>query len=355
MLYKNAYNENLQEMMRKINQRQIDHYNSMWSPDSKIHHVGGSASKKLDYDDYYEGGGMHELSDEDSLGSSSDEMEFEEYQPNEDNRELIEATSYFDDYGIFKHGNARQAKKGQKNMGYDGGAYGSTGGFASGTHMDTGVGRTIGAGAKKYKKKVGKGSSGGGASGGGFFDDVWSGIKSVAKPIASVAKIGLSLVPDARAQMASKVLDAAGAGKRKVGRPKKVKVAKEVKMVKKVGRPKKMVGGTDLGIPYNMIRKNGESSGFYVKQKEVGDKPNETFEEEKPLDVIDATVGSGKKGKGYSGGKLVPKANMKSSSMGGMGKPSKMSARCALVKKIMKERNISMIEASKAVKKEKLY
>jgi hypothetical protein len=51
--------------------------------------------------------------------------------------------------------------------------------------------------------------------------------------------------------------------------------------------------------------------------------------------------------------KVVPKAQMPGSSMSGFGKPK--SKRAEIVKKIMKEKNMSMIEASKYVKQNNLY
>jgi hypothetical protein len=57
--------------------------------------------------------------------------------------------------------------------------------------------------------------AGNGMYGEGFFGDLWSGIKSVAKPLASVAKMGLSLVPHPGAQLASHALGALGVGRRK--------------------------------------------------------------------------------------------------------------------------------------------
>lgn len=49
------------------------------------------------------------------------------------------------------------------------------------------------------------------------------------------------------------------------------------------------------------------------------------------------------------------KAQMYSSTMSGMGKPKKTSERCVLVKKVMKDKGLSMIEASKFVKENGLY
>jgi hypothetical protein len=79
----------------------------------------------------------------------------------------------------------------------------------------------------------------------------------------------------------------------------------------------KMVGGVDLGRPHNMVNDKGLT----------GD------------------------GKHMKGGKLVPKAQMQSSTLSGFGKKNK---RGELVKKIMKERRCSLGEASKIIKNEKL-
>jgi hypothetical protein len=143
---------------------------------------------------------------------------------------------------------------------------------------------------KEDKEITGKGKHKKQMKGKGFLSGLWKGIKTVAKPLASVAKVGLSLTPLPQAQLAATALDALGAGKRR-------------------GRPSKMKGGN-----------------------------------------------------------LVPVANMKSSSMAGQGKPSKnkpikdkpikdkpKNKRAEIVKKIMKEKSLSMIDASKYVKEHNLY
>jgi hypothetical protein len=107
--------------------------------------------------------------------------------------------------------------------------------------------------------------------GGGFFDS----FMSVLKPLASVAKVGLSLVPLPQAQMASSLLGAVGASKPKRGR--KAKSA------------------------------------------------------------------------------LIPHSELPGSSMAGGGSSDGRKRRAEIVKKIMKERGVKMIEASKIVKAEGLY
>jgi hypothetical protein len=53
--------------------------------------------------------------------------------------------------------------------------------------------------------------------------------------------------------------------------------------------------------------------------------------------------------------KVVPKAQMQAGTMSGMGKDKKPNKRAEIVKKIMKEKGLKMIEASKYVKENNLY
>jgi hypothetical protein len=205
-------------------------------------------------------------------------------------------------------------------------------GFASGTMMDTGFDRAIGAGNSggvgKYVKK--KSKMGCGRSGG----------KKVGRPskmLSMVKKEGAG---------------GSGGGKKR-GRPSKMKgegiisdlgiplISNVAGMFglgttggKKRGRPSKMKGGAELGLPAT-IAGEGRSGG---KKKEV------------------------KLGRG-----LVPKSEMKSSSMSGMGTTGgkkvakgksggkKVNKRAEIVKKVMEEKKMSMIEASKYVKDHNLY
>jgi len=89
---------------------------------------------------------------------------------------------------------------------------------------------------------------------------------------------------------------------------------------KKRGRPLKMCGGSGLAEPHNMVRANG-------------------------------TTGDGKPKRIVGGKKLTPVAQMQSSGMSGQGKQK----RSDIVKRIMKERGVSMIKASSIVKNENLY
>jgi hypothetical protein len=97
-----------------------------------------------------------------------------------------------------------------------------------------------------------------------------------------------------------------------------------------------MSGGAELGLPTTLA---GEGMAGAAKKR--GRKS--------------------KMGKGMSGGALVPVANMHASSMAGQGRSGAgvsggaAKDRRAIVKKVMKERGIGMIEASKYVKAHGLY
>jgi hypothetical protein len=131
--------------------------------------------------------------------------------------------------------------------------------------------------------------------GAGWWDDFTSGVKkgfmSVVGPVASIAKPILSVIPDPRAQAASVGLSVLGLGKNK----------------------KAMKGGMKSASAVETVK----STPKMVQSK------------------------------------VVPKAQMPGSSMSGFGKPK--SKRAEIVKKIMKEKNMSMIEASKYVKQNNLY
>ena len=135
---------------------------------------------------------------------------------------------------------------------------------------------------------------------------------SVIKPVASVAKSVLKVIPDPRAQMAGQALEAVGAGKRGRGRPKKV-----------------LEGGTLLGLPTKVIKGRG-------RPRKVGG-----------MGIDDNNI--------VGGHRLVPVANMKASYMAGFGKPKRTNKRAEIVKKIMAEKKMNMIDASSYIKKHNLY
>lgn len=234
----------------------------------------------------------------------------------------------------------------------EGGAYGARGGFGEGTYRDTGFGKCEGAG-KYMNNEVHYDNNENNQYGGSFWSSLKKGFSAIAKPASAV----LSLVPLPQAQLASKALgvaaNLAGGKKKRVRKPKskepqellltrevggakKTKknlpsidfvgeLDKTLKVKKSVGRPKKMKGsgGDGLVEPYNMIRENN-------------------------------TTGDGKPQRTIGGRKLTPVANMKSSSMAGQGK-KEGEKRTDVVKRIMKERGVSMCKASSIVKNEKLY
>ena len=108
--------------------------------------------------------------------------------------------------------------------------------------------------------------------GNGFFGDMVSGIKKVAKPLGSVAKVGLSMVPLPQAQLASNLLGALGAGKKR-GRPSKMKGGKLLVPVENMksssmagqGKPK----NNRSEIVKNIMKEKGMSmigASKYVKE-----------------------------------------------------------------------------------------
>jgi hypothetical protein len=115
----------------------------------------------------------------------------------------------------------------------------------------------------------------------------------------------------------------------------KVEGAGVKKYVKKVKLTKKMEGGTELGLPKKLVGEGGA--------KKRG----------RPSKMLNTEKNESKKSEKMKGGKLVPVANMKSSSMAGQGK--KKGNRADIVKQVMKDKKMSMIEASSYVKKNNLY
>lgn len=185
----------------------------------------------------------------------------------------------------------------------EGGSLGSIGGFAAGTVRDTGEGRTMGEGKKrKVHKKA---------------PETESESESEPEPEGKVRKEKMKKTKEL---LLKRTLEG---GKRKKT-PSASHIGTLEKFLgegkKKRGRPNKMCGGADLGETHNMIKKDG-------------------------------TTGSGKPTRQIGGRKLVPVANMQSSSMAGQGKET----RADMVKRIMEERGVSMIKASSIIKDEKLY
>lgn len=160
--------------------------------------------------------------------------------------------------------------------------------------------------------------------------------------------------------------------KKKTGSKKLVKkggAKEEIKLTriiggKKRGRPSKMKGGTELGLPLSFFsedskevqevkkRKMLKEKKMKEKEKEMKDKILEDNKESTNLEEPITIEGNGKKKvkKTVKGGKLLDKSVMRAT-VQGAGKKS----RSEIVKEVMKNKGLKMIEASKYVKEHKLY
>jgi len=259
-------------------------------------------------------------------------------------------------------------------------------GFGAASQQDTGYDKTMGAigsgkmgkGAKVYKKetlKLDRDVKEGGAKrkrgrpskkmleGGNWLSDFGKGFMSVVSPVLSIAKPILKTIPSPYTQAAGGVLDAIGAGKKR-GRPRKVVEGGAV-----LGMPKTKKGGAVLGLPKSLVGGNmigesvkrvvgGNMIGESVKRVVGGKKTNKNEEGGNWFSHIADKFTGGKRGrpsKMSAGRKLTPVANMQASQMTAGAKPNKVNKRAELVKKIMKEQNLSMIKASSYVKAHNLY
>lgn len=238
-------------------------------------------------------------------------------------------------------------------------------GFGAASQQDTGYDKTMGAvgagktksgkGSKVYKKetlKLDRDVKEGGAKrkrgrpskkeleGGNWLSDFGKGFMSVVSPVLSIAKPILKTIPSPYAQGAAGVLDAVGAGKKR-GRPRKVVEGGAV-----LGMPKTKKGGAVLGLPKSLV--GGNMMGDSVKRVVGGNMMG---------DSVKRVVGGkrGRPSKMSAGRKLTPVANLPASQMTAGAKPNKVNKRAELVKKIMKEQNLSMIKASSYVKAHNLY
>jgi hypothetical protein len=116
---------------------------------------------------------------------------------------------------------------------------------------------------------------------------------------------------------------------------------------------------SDLGIPIvsNIAKLIGLGK---VSEAELSGKGWVEDIAKSALEFAPLLIGLGSAGGGYAGGALVPVENMKASSMAGQGKKKATAndgrkKRAEIVKKIMNEKGLSMIEASKYVKTHNLY
>jgi hypothetical protein len=161
--------------------------------------------------------------------------------------------------------------------------------------------------------------------GAGFWDDFKSGFNSVISPVASVVK---AVAPLFGQPEISAGLSAIGYGKRGRGRPKKAEL--------------KSANGDLLAMPSPVLA-NGVPPTAQLRGAYGGAKHSDSLKES----VIKAVEKKMKGGKNLSG------MTDKTKEMKGAGDGRK--ARAEIVKKVMKDRKVSMIEASKIVKAEGLY
>lgn len=198
-------------------------------------------------------------------------------------------------------------------------------GFAHGTIRDTGYGSVLGAGGHRLVD----GSQYNNWTGGSFWNDFKKGFSSVIKPLAGV--VGMLPIPGAN--LLSKGLDVVGniaGGTKRKPKAKGLLLSRKVVggasvsdigMLKKTTRRTVGGGGDGLSRPFNMINKDGKTGGNKLNMRQ----------------------------------KVVPVAQMQSSSMAGQGKNKTKEKRTDIVKRIMKQRGVNMITASSIVKKENLY
>ena len=216
----------------------------------------------------------------------------------------------------------------------------------------------------------------GAMSGDGFFGDMWDGFKDTMGDIVGVAKPLLGMVPHPAAQMASAGLEAFGSGKDeevkectcprlKSGKaPKRCKCGARPPPKRRTRRVTK-TGGSGFAAGTHMDVGSGETYGISSHGKTRGaGRPRKSGGAvlglvkspiAGPLDDSPPAYGN-KKTTVRSLGKRsldapTTKADMPSSTLSGFGKPK----RSDIVKKIMKERGVKLIEASSIVKREGLY
>ena len=219
-------------------------------------------------------------------------------------------------------------------------------------------------------------SGSGRQTGDGFFGDIWSGIKDGLGEVASIAKPILGMVPHPAAQMASAGLEALGAGKDeevkectcprlKSGKaPKRCKCGARPPPKRRTRRVTK-TGGSGFAAGTHMDVGSGETYGISSHGKTRGaGRPRKSGGAvlglvkapiSGPLDDSPPTYGNKTTAVRSLGKRSLDapttKADMPSSTLSGLGKPK----RSDIVKKIMKERGVKLIEASSIVKREGLY
>lgn len=189
--------------------------------------------------------------------------------------------------------------------------------------------------------------AGRGMSGGSFWDDFKKGFNMVIEPVASVAK---AVAPVFGHPEISAGIHALGYGqKRGRGRPKKAELksangdllAMPSPVLANGVPPREQLRGAYGGAKPSSEDKLKESVIKAVEKKMKGGKKKEKEEMPKSQDVVHIDFEKGS----------LPKKNGGAKSSGSDGRKK----RAEIVKKVMADRKVSMIEASKIVKQEGLY
>jgi hypothetical protein len=381
MPYDNKLNRLIAEKLRENYKKNIEHWERIYDPKfSRV--VIGSAKKtlindsnitkeKLKIKDLEDGKDDYDSGDENILEPShykSQKLEHEEFK-----EKLEERAKEKEDKEKVSNENKERVVGGALRT--IGGALGSIGGFAEGTVRDLGEERQKGVRGTIKRKKVG----------GKPLRPFIKAIKrrsKIANPLniidtiaGTVSSLGIPVVSDVsgKVKKATNILKKLMPEKEKKEEPKeetkeepkeekkgygkktkKTLLLKrpsggsknEIGILKKKGRPSKMkkLGGAEsLAMPYNMINsKTGKTgitdiTGGRKYGRVVKGNTKLKGEDKKPIE------------------KVVPEAQMQSSTLSGFGKPKKINKRLELVKKIMNEKGLKMIEASKYVKEHNLY
>jgi len=245
------------------------------------------------------------------------------------------------------------------------------------------LGRMLGKLAKKHQME-GKGASGGGMSGGSWWDALKEGISDVVGVVPHLLLHGLGQeVP--QVVVGGAILGnpdpypVQGNSQRIAGRGKITKAEKKAlqsvleKHTEKRGRGrprgsgKKQLLGKDgdlLAMPAPVALANGVPPEAQLQGSYGGGKPHHTKAEMRVMKAVEKKL----KGKGVSGG-MKNLSGMTDRTIGGGASGGKnlsgmtdhsmsgdgRKARAEIVKRIMKERGVKMIEASRIVKSENLY
>lgn len=237
-------------------------------------------------------------------------------------------------------------------------------------------GRMLGKLAKKHEME-GNGASGGGMSGGSWWDSLKEGISDVVGVVPHLLLHGLGqevpIAPIGGAILGNPdPYPVQGDSQRLAGRGKITKGEKKAlqsvldKHTEKRGRgrpkgsgKKQLIGVAQndlLAMPAPVALANGVPPTAQLRGSYGGGKPHHSKAEMKVMKAVEKKLkkeGKGVSGGGASGGKNL--SGMTDRTIGGAMCGDGRKARAEIVKRIMKERGVKMIEASKIVKAEGLY